>query len=83
MNWASVSFNPGDNYVSLSIMTPIEEPSEILDLDFDYSGTLNELASDTTIGISIDPCHVEGTVISMANGTTKLVENLKVGDVLD
>lgn len=81
-NTASVSFTPGNYYVSLNISTPMQEDSEILDLDFNYSGTLNQI-SDITIGISIDPCHVEGTVISMANGTTKLVENLKVGDVLD
>ena len=81
-NTANVSFTPGNYNVTLTINTPVEESPQTLDLDFNYSGTLTN-GSDTTIGISINPCHVEGTVISMANGTTKLVENLKVGDLLD
>ena len=81
-NTANVSFTPGNYNVTLTINTPVSEIPQTLDLDFNYSGTLM-FGSDTEIGISINPCHVEGTVISMANGTTKLVENLTVGDVLD
>ena len=39
-------------------------------------------ASVTSINFSWAPCHVEGTVMNLADGTTKLVEDLQVGDVL-
>jgi len=39
-------------------------------------------ASITGIDFSWAPCHVEGTVMNLADGTTKLVEDLQVGDVL-
>ena len=39
-------------------------------------------ASVTSIDFAWAPCHVEGTVMNLADGTTKLVEDLQVGDVL-
>ena len=84
-NSASVSYTAGDNYVQVSTVGMCEDDSQQLTLSFLNSAglTMDGIASDMDIDITFDPCHVEGTIISMANGTTKLVENLKVGDVLD
>jgi hypothetical protein len=84
-NNASVSYTTGDNYVQVSTVGMCEDDSQQLTLSFLNSAGLlmDGIGSDMDIDITFDPCHVEGTIISMANGTTKLVENLKVGDVLD
>ena len=82
-NLTSTSYTPGNNYVTVSADLGCAGPPQTLTVD--YTGTSYTLlfGSDISININAQPCHVEGTIISMANGTTKLVENLKVGDVLD
>lgn len=82
-NTATINYSPGNNYVTISTSGFSGTGSESLTVNFSYiNGTLSP-SSDTDIDITFIPCHVEGAIISMANGTTKLVENLKVGDVLD
>ena len=55
-------------------------------LTIDFTPGVNEFlldsASVTSINFAWAPCHVEGTVMNLADGTTKLVEDLQVGDVL-
>lgn len=80
-NTAAINYSQGSNYVTITT-TGFAGSPESLSVDFTYSQTLSS-GSDTSIDITFNPCHVEGAIISMANGTTKLVENLKVGDVLD
>jgi len=60
-----------------------ENGGQALSIDFtpDSSFTLNSASVDT-ISFDWGPCHVEGTVMNLADGTTKLVEDLQVGDVL-
>lgn len=57
---------------------------ETLTIDFnpDISSFTLDTASVDSINFSWGPCHVEGTVMNLADGTTKLVEDLQVGDVL-
>lgn len=81
MNNAVINYSTGSNYVTITTTGFVGTP-ESLSVDFNYSQALS-FGSDTSIDIWFNPCHVEGAIISMANGTTKLVENLKVGDVLD
>lgn len=82
-NSVNISYSSPNNYVTLNSSFILEGPYENLTLSFGYPQGLLNFNSDLDIDITVNPCHVEGTVISMANGTTKLVENLKVGDVLD
>ena len=47
-----------------------------------WNGILN-VASDTDMWVVLQPnCHLAGTVMNLADGTTKLVEDLEAGDVL-
>ena len=57
---------------------------ETLTIDFnpDISSFTLDSASVDSISFTWGPCHVEGTVMNLADGTTKLVEDLQVGDVL-
>ena len=81
-NVTAINYSSGSNYVTITTTGFGGSGSETLTVDFNYSQTLS-FGSDISIDITFIPCHVEGAIISMANGTTKLVENLKVGDVLD
>ena len=82
VNSSYTTYTPGNYYVTVHLTMPCPGSPQTLTVNFSYSGTLS-FGSDIAIDITANPCHVEGTIISMANGTTKLVENLKVGDVLD
>ncbi len=82
LNTSNTSYTAGDDYVTVNTLGGFTGSTETLTVDFTYSQLLSS-SSDDSINISFNPCHVEGTVISMVNGTTKFVENLKVGDVLD
>ena len=83
-NSVNISYDAPDNYITLDAAFTLDKPFENLTLSFDYpQGQLNSNASELDIDIAVNPCHVEGTIINMENGTTKLVENLKVGDILD
>ena len=81
-NSSYTTYTPGNYYVTVHLFMPCTGSPQTLTVNCTYSGMLT-FGSDTAIDILANPCHVEGTIISMANGTTKLVENLKVGDVLD
>ena len=49
---------------------------------FDGVYMLNQ-SSDTSLDVTLMPsCHVAGTLVDLADGNTKLVENLEIGDVL-
>ena len=54
-----------------------------LSIDFNTGSSFTlDSSSVDTINFAWAPCHVEGTVMNLADGTTKLVEDLQVGDVL-
>jgi hypothetical protein len=83
----TVSFSPSSNdgYVTAWIDegSGNENGGETLTIDFNTDGTFTlDSASVDSIAFSWGPCHVEGTVMNLADGTTKLVEDLQVGDVL-
>lgn len=71
----SITVNEGNNNTN---------GAEILTINFNQS--INQFlltgSSVTSIDFTYEPCHVEGTVMNLADGTTKLVEDLQVGDVL-
>ena len=52
---------------------------DVLHIDTTADGSLNRF---TVIVDALQSCHVEGTVMNLADGSTKLVEELQVGDVL-
>jgi hypothetical protein len=57
------------------------------DANNDVIGNIYCTVTGSNIGYSViidavQSCHVAGTVINLADGTTKLVENLQVGDIL-
>lgn len=52
---------------------------QVCHFDTTVDGSSNRF---TVIVDSVESCHVEGTVMNLADGSTKLVEELQVGDVL-
>ena len=83
---SSVSFvdaSTGEVTIQVNEGTNNSNGGDTLTINFNpgNSFTLDQ-SSDTSIDFSWAPCHVEGTVMNLADGTTKLVEDLQVGDVL-
>ena len=79
----SVNVSNGTVSAFVQDANPNSNGAENLTIDFntDSSFTLNSSSVDS-ITFEWGPCHVEGTVMNLADGTTKLVEDLQVGDVL-
>ena len=79
----SVSVNNGQVTAWINEGSNNTSNGENLTIDFNSgsSFTLDSTSVDS-ISFAWEPCHVEGTVMNLADGTTKLVEDLQVGDVL-
>tara|TARA_Y100001958_G_C21238517_1_gene565572 strand:+ start:1105 stop:3207 length:2103 start_codon:yes stop_codon:yes gene_type:complete len=57
-----------------------QQGPQIVTMDGAY---LLTTGSDTSLDVTLQPsCHVAGTLVDLADGNTKLVENLEIGDVL-
>ena len=80
-----VAVNPTNGSVTASISEGANNTNggETLSINFTAGlGYTLDANSVTSIDFTWGPCHVEGTVMNLADGTTKLVEDLQVGDVL-
>lgn len=47
-----------------------------------FGYTITTASTNTQIEYTYNPCHVEGTLISMSGGRSKAVEDLEIGDML-
>lgn len=81
INSVTNTANGGEVEIYMTSTDNTDENVQNLSVDFNSSYLLTS-NSVTSREFSWTPCHVEGTVMYLADGSTKLVEDLVVGDVL-